>query len=59
MCLCTGYFEPEPGELSSGAEHQLRPTAAINRTFVEDPYYQYPYFPDNSVRLGMQFAPIL
>ena len=39
--LCTGYFEPEPIELTSGAENQLCPTGAILRTFVEDPYYEY------------------
>jgi electron transport complex protein RnfB len=39
--LCTGYFEPEPNALTTAAENQLCPTAAIKRTFVEDPYYEY------------------
>ena len=39
--LCTGYFEPEPNELTTAAENQLCPTAAIKRTYVEDPYYEY------------------
>ena len=39
--LCTGFFEPEPNALNTGAENQLCPTAAIERTFIEDPYYQY------------------
>jgi electron transport complex protein RnfB len=39
--LCTGYFEPEPNSLTTAAENQLCPTAAIKRTFVEDPYYEY------------------
>jgi electron transport complex protein RnfB len=39
--LCTGYFEPQPNALNTGAENQLCPTGAIRRTFVEDPYYQY------------------
>ena len=39
--LCTGYFEPEPNDLNTGAENQLCPTGAIQRAFVEDPYYQY------------------
>lgn len=39
--LCTGYFEPEPNELTTAAENQQCPTAAIKRTFVEDPYYEY------------------
>ena len=39
--LCTGYFEPAAMELDSGAENQLCPTGAIQRTFREDPYYEY------------------
>ncbi|MEN9974235.1 MAG: hypothetical protein RLZZ282_241 [Verrucomicrobiota bacterium] len=39
--LCTGYFEPEPINLDEGAENQLCPTGAIQRKFIEDPYYEY------------------
>jgi electron transport complex protein RnfB len=39
--LCTGYFEPEPNALNTGAENQNCPTGAIQRTFVEDPYFEY------------------
>ncbi|MBM4039983.1 MAG: ferredoxin [Planctomycetes bacterium] len=39
--LCTGYFEPEPNALTTAAENQLCPVAAIKRTFVEDPYFEY------------------
>ncbi len=39
--LCTGYFEPNPNALNSGAENQLCPTGAILRGFVEEPYYEY------------------
>jgi len=39
--LCTGYFEPEPNELTTAAENQLCPVAAIRRTYVEDPYFEY------------------
>jgi len=39
--LCTGYFEPESFELTSGAENQLCPTGAIMRKWIEDPYYEY------------------
>ena len=39
--LCTGFFEPEPNALNTGAENQLCPTGAIKRKFVEDPYYEY------------------
>jgi len=39
--LCTGFFEPEPDALDEGAENQLCPVGAIQRRFVEDPYYEY------------------
>jgi electron transport complex protein RnfB len=39
--LCTGYFQPEPNDLNTGAENQLCPTGAILRQFVEDPYFEY------------------
>ena len=39
--LCTGYFEPDPNDLTSAAENQLCPTGAIQRKFVEEPYYEY------------------
>lgn len=39
--LCTGYFEPQPNDLNSGAENQLCPTGAIVRKFIEEPYYEY------------------
>lgn len=39
--LCTGFFAPEPNQLTTAAENQLCPTAAIRRTYVQDPYFQY------------------
>jgi electron transport complex protein RnfB len=39
--LCTGYFEPQPNALNTGAENQLCPTGAIERKFIEDPYFEY------------------
>ena len=39
--ICTGYFEPDPIQLNTGAENQHCPTGAIKRAFVEDPYYEY------------------
>ncbi len=39
--LCTGYFEPDPVALDEGAENQLCPTGAVERKFVEEPYYEY------------------
>lgn len=39
--LCTGFFDPSPKALNTGAENQLCPAGAIVRTFIEDPYYEY------------------
>ena len=39
--LCTGYFEPQPNKLNTGAENQLCPTGALERRFIEDPYFEY------------------
>jgi len=50
--LCTGYFEPEPIALDEGAENQLCPTGAIERAFVEDPYYEYRIKEDLCVGCG-------
>lgn len=48
--LCTGYFEPEPNDLNTGAENQNCPTNALRRSFVEDPYYEYTI--DESLCIG-------
>lgn len=39
--LCGGYYKPDTKILDTAAEHQLCPTGAIKRTFIEDPYYEY------------------
>ena len=39
--LCFGYFQPGVSRLDEGAENQLCPTGAIQRTFIENPYYEY------------------
>ena len=39
--LCGGYFQPGTKKLTTGGENQLCPTAAIRRTYIEDPYYEY------------------
>jgi len=39
--LCFGYFQPDAPALTSAAENQLCPTDAIERVFVEDPYWEY------------------
>ncbi len=38
---CFGYFQPNYAELTSNAENQICPTDAIERVFVEDPYWEY------------------
>tara|TARA_B100000959_G_scaffold284089_1_gene354754 strand:- start:223 stop:873 length:651 start_codon:yes stop_codon:yes gene_type:complete len=38
---CFGYFHPNYAGLTSAAENQLCPTDAIERVFVEDPYWEY------------------
>ncbi len=48
--LCTGFFDPAPKALNTGAENQLCPTGAIIRTFIEDPYYEYTI--DESLCIG-------
>jgi len=48
--LCTGYFEPNAPELTTGAENQLCPTGAIRRRFIQDPYYEYTI--DESLCIG-------
>ena len=39
--FCTGYIIQEPYELDTAAENQLCPTGAIERKFIEEPYYEY------------------
>ena len=39
--LCFGFFRTDAIALNEGAENQMCPTGAIQRRFVEDPYYEY------------------
>ena len=39
--FCTGFFEPQPNQQNAGAENQLCPTGALQRTYVKDRFYQY------------------
>jgi electron transport complex protein RnfB len=39
--LCGGYFKPGSTRLDTGGEHQLCPTAAISRNFIEEPFFEY------------------
>jgi Na+-translocating ferredoxin:NAD+ oxidoreductase subunit B len=39
--LCGGYYKPGVTDLDTGAEKQLCPAAAIERRFIEEPYFEY------------------
>ena len=39
--LCGGYFRPKSKNLTTAAENQLCPTAAIERRFIEEPFFEY------------------
>lgn len=39
--LCGGYHVPGVRNIDTAAESQLCPTSAIQRTFIEDPFYEY------------------
>jgi electron transport complex protein RnfB len=39
--LCGGYHQSYTRETDTAAEHQLCPTSAISRTYVENPFYRY------------------
>jgi len=39
--LCGGYHQSYTQETDTAAEHQLCPTAAISRTYIENPFYKY------------------
>lgn len=39
--LCGGYFRTGVKDLTTAAENQLCPTSAIERKFVEEPFFEY------------------
>ena len=39
--LCGGYYRSNVKELNTAAENQMCPTGAIQRKFVEEPYFEY------------------
>ena len=47
--LCSGYYIEKPAKLDTAAENQLCPTAAIKRTFIEDPYFEYTIIEDKCI----------
>lgn len=50
--LCTGFFHAQPNALNTGAENQLCPTAALQRRYVEDPYFEYTIDADLCIGCG-------
>ncbi len=39
--LCGGYYRTNAKELNTAAENMICPTGAIQRKFIEDPYFEY------------------
>ena len=39
--LCSAYLRPESETRNTAAENRLCPVAAIKRSYIEDPYYEY------------------
>lgn len=39
--LCGGYLKPGANKKDTGAENQLCPAAAIERRYIEEPYFEY------------------
>lgn len=39
--LCGGYLRPNTKEINTAAESQLCPTSAIERVFIEEPFFEY------------------
>jgi len=39
--LCSGYLKTKHIDRNTAAENQMCPTAAIERKFIEEPYYEY------------------
>ena len=39
--LCGGYYRTNVKELNTAAENLMCPTGAINRKFIEEPYFEY------------------
>jgi Na+-translocating ferredoxin:NAD+ oxidoreductase subunit B len=50
--LCGGYLKPGHAARSTAAENQLCPTAAIERKYIEEPYYEYHFNEDLCIGCG-------
>lgn len=51
--LCTGFFEAQPNALTEAAENQLCPVNALQRRFVEEPYFEYVVDEERCVGCGI------
>jgi len=50
--LCGGYFKPGVTDLHTGAENQLCPTSAIQRSFIEEPFFEFTITEDLCIGCG-------
>lgn len=50
--LCSGYLKPGAVARDTGAENQLCPTGAIQRKFIENPYFEYTIDEDLCIGCG-------
>lgn len=50
--LCGGYHAAGIRTADSGAENQLCPTGAIERRFIEDPFYEYTVLEERCIGCG-------
>lgn len=50
--LCGGYLKPDSNARTTAAENQLCPTAAIERKFIEEPYFEYHIIEDLCIGCG-------
>lgn len=51
--LCGGYLKPGHISRDTAAENQLCPTAAIERRFIEEPYFEYRIIEDLCIGCGL------
>lgn len=51
--LCFGYFQPGAEKLNEAAENQICPVNAINRKYIEDPYFEYTIDRNSCIGCGL------
>jgi len=51
--LCGGYHQAYTQDPDTAAEHQLCPTSAITRTYIENPFYKYDINEDRCIGCGL------